>query len=47
MKWNLGFKQHKSENMVKRVRGTKVKILVQGLHMTDVIFVFKFCILNT
>jgi hypothetical protein len=38
MKWSLGFKEHKSENRVKRVRGTKVKVFVQGLHMTHVIF---------
>jgi len=51
MKWSLGFKEYKSENMVKRVRGTKVKVLVQGLHMIHVNFVliynFKICISNT
>jgi hypothetical protein len=50
MKWSLGFKEHKSENKVKGVRGSKVKVLVQGLHMTYVIFLlvynFKFFILN-
>ncbi len=51
MKWSLGFKEHESENKVKRGRGTKVKVFVQGLHMTHVIFVlvynFNFCISNT
>jgi len=51
MKWNLSFKEHKSENKIKGVRGNKVKVLVQGLHMTHVSFVlvyyFKFCISNT
>jgi hypothetical protein len=40
-----------SEIPVKRARGTKVKILFQGLHMTHVISVLvynlKFCILDT
>ncbi len=39
------------ENMVKRTKGTEVKVLFQGSHMTHDIFVlvynFKFCILNT
>jgi hypothetical protein len=37
--------------MVKGVRGTNVKVLFQGLHMTSVIFVLvynlKICILGT
>jgi hypothetical protein len=40
----------KSENMVKGGKGTKVKILFQGLHTTHVIYVLvynlKFCILS-
>jgi hypothetical protein len=40
-----------SENTIKRIRGAKVKVFYQGLHMTCVIFVlvynFKFCISNT
>jgi hypothetical protein len=32
----------KGENMVKRPRGIKVKILFQGLHMTCVIFVLVY-----
>jgi len=40
-----------SENILKGARGTKVKILFQGLHMTCVIFMLvynsKFCILDT
>jgi hypothetical protein len=51
MKWNLGCKKHKNENKIKGVRGNKVKVLVQRLHMTHVNFVlvyyFKFCISNT
>ncbi len=39
------------ENMVKKAISAKVKILFQGLHMTQVIFVLvynlKFCILDT
>jgi hypothetical protein len=39
------------ENMVEIARGTKVKVLFQGLHMTRVIYMliynFKFCILGT
>ncbi len=37
--------------MVKGAKGTKVKVLFQGLHVTHVIFMLvynlKFCILNT
>ncbi len=37
--------------MAKRAKGTKVKFVFQGLHMTHVIFVFvykfKVCILDT
>jgi hypothetical protein len=37
--------------MVKGVRGTNVKVLIQGLHMTSVVFVlvynFIICILGT
>jgi hypothetical protein len=32
-------KNHWDENMVKEVKGTKVKVVFQGLHMTRVIFV--------
>jgi hypothetical protein len=39
------------EITVKGIRGTKVKVLFQGVHMTGVIFALvynlKFCILNT
>jgi hypothetical protein len=39
------------ENIVKRDMGTMVRILLQGLHITHVIFVlvynFKFSIANT
>jgi hypothetical protein len=41
----------KGESIIKAIRGTKVKVFFQGLHMTWVIFVldynFKFHILNT
>ncbi len=33
---------HLGENMVKRARGTKVKVLFQGLHMTCVVFVLAY-----
>jgi len=39
MKWSLDFKEHNNENMVKKIRGTKLKVLVQGLHMIHVSFV--------
>jgi hypothetical protein len=39
------------ENMVKGAKGTKVKILFEGLCVTSITFVlvynFKFCISNT
>ncbi len=39
------------ENMIKGTRGTKVKVLFQGLPIAHVIYVlvynFKICILNT
>jgi hypothetical protein len=39
------------ENTIKGVKSAKVKVLLQGLHMTHVIFLliynFKFCILGT
>jgi hypothetical protein len=38
------------ENIVKRAKGTKVKVFFQGLHITHVIFVFVYnleiCISN-
>jgi hypothetical protein len=44
-------KMIQGEKMVKGARGAKVKILLQGLHMTCVIFVLvynlKICISNT
>jgi hypothetical protein len=43
--FNLG------ENIVKGAKGTKIKVIFQGLHMTHVIFVliynFKFCVSST
>jgi hypothetical protein len=45
------FTQQMGENTVKEARGTKVKVLFQGLHMTCVIYVlvynFIICILTT
>jgi hypothetical protein len=39
------------ENKIKRIRGVKVKVIFQGLHITHVIFVLvynlKICILGT
>jgi hypothetical protein len=39
------------ENTIKGTKGTKVKVIFQGLHMTHVIFMLvynsKNCILNT
>jgi hypothetical protein len=42
---------HLGEKTVKKAKGTKVKVLFQGLHMTHVIptlaYNLKYCILNT
>jgi uncharacterized membrane protein YagU involved in acid resistance len=52
-KLDINYTSHSywGENMVKGARGTKVKVIFQGMHMTHIIFVlvynFKFCILST
>jgi hypothetical protein len=48
--YHIHTKKLKDENMVKTVRGTKVKVFFQGLQMTHVFVLicnFEICILGT